>query len=179
VLVGASIFGTLALSGALAGTGARALAPSPTLSGIQISATGTVVAQDIQGTATAAAIQATPSDPLAGAEVLSWMDCTSTGTGCTEFSTPKFTASGPFDVLWVCSTDYISSTRNATLQLEVFDNTGRQVDALSEPCTGVTEGRGLISETLPAGQYTLTAQATTGPSWFVVVLAGAQSAAAV
>jgi hypothetical protein len=174
VLVGLSIFGTLALTGTLAGS-EQAPAPTPTLSGAQISATSTAVAVDIQGTATTAAIQATPTDPLAGAQVLGWMDCSSTGTGCTQFSTPRFTTSGPFDLLWVCSTDYAATAQSPKLQITVFNSAGRQVDSLSEDCTGTSESRGLVPETLPAGSYFVTVQPTTGPSWFLVVLEGAPS----
>jgi hypothetical protein len=106
------------------------------------------------------------------------VDCISTGTGCTQYTTPQFTSVGPFDILWVCETDQIALTPNESLQMALFNSSGKQVGALGVPCDGVSAHQGLISEKLPAGSYKLTTQATTGPSWFVSVLEGAPSTGA-
>jgi hypothetical protein len=166
VVVVLSVFGTLAISGALAGPRVQAL------DGSQISATSTAISAHVQATATANAIAVAPSDPLAGMHVLSWMYCASTGTGCTKFTSFKFTTTGAFDLVWVCSTDFVSPTPNAQLALEIFAANGKQADAISEDCTGDKDLRGVVPEPLPAGVYSITAQVTDGPSWFIVVLEG-------
>ena len=174
ILVAASIGGTLLVSGRL--TAHRPPAPTPTA--VDIPALGTQIAANVQATATATALQAPPKDPLAGTQILSLVDCISTGTGCTQDTTPQFTSVGPFDILWVCEADQIALTPNESLQMALFNSSGKQVAALAETCDGVSAHQGLISENLPAGSYKLTTQATTGPSWFVTVLEGAPSAGA-
>ncbi len=174
ILVAASIGGTLLVSGRL--TAHRPPAPTPTA--VNIPALSTQIAANVQATATATALQAPPTDPLAGTQILSLVDCISTGTGCTQYTTPQFTSVGPFDILWVCETDHIALTPNESLQMALFNSSGKQVAALEVPCDGVSAHQGLISENLPAGSYKLTTQATTGPSWFITVLEGAPSAGA-
>ena len=174
ILVAASIGGTLLVSGRL--TAHRPPAPTPTA--VDVPALSTQIAANVQATATATALQAPPTDPLAGTQILSLVDCISTGTGCTQDSTPQFTSAGPFDILWVCEADQIALTPNESLQMALFNGSGKQVAALAETCDGVSAHQGLISENLPAGSYKLTTQATTGPSWFVTVLEGAPSAGA-
>ena len=174
ILVAASIGGTLLVSGRL--TAHRPPAPTPTA--VNVPALSTQIAANVQATATATALQVPPTDPLAGAHILSWFFCTSTSTGCTQYTTPQFTSVGPFDILWVCEADQIALTPNESLQMALFNGSGKQVAVLAETCDGVSAHQGLMSENLPAGSYKLTTQATTGPSWFITVLEGAPSAGA-
>ena len=129
ILVGASIFGTLAVSGALASGG------SPIMNGAQISATSTALAGSIQATATANAIQTSAMNPLAGTQILTSIQCTSRGSGCNGYTSPQFTATGPFDILWDCQNDYTSSGNppGGSLQFVLSNGSGQQVDALTEP----------------------------------------------
>lgn len=117
-----------------------------------------------------------PTDPLADAIVLTSQMCASTGTGCQQSTTDSFTTRGSFDVMYVCYHDYPSTANNAQLVMQLFNSAGRQVDVLSEACQGNTSSSGLISESQPAGTYTITVGATTGPSWVIVALQGAGSA---
>ena len=174
ILMAASIGGTLLVSGRL--TAHRPPAPTPTT--VNVPALSTQIAANVQATGTATALQAPPTDPLAGTHILSLVDCIATGSGCTQNTTPQFTSVGPFDILWVCETDQIALTPNENLQMALFNSSGKQVAGLAVPCDGFSAHHGLISENLPAGSYTLTTQATTGPSWFVTVLEGAPSAGA-
>jgi hypothetical protein len=115
-------------------------------------------------------------NPLAGASILTSEICASTGTGCNQGTTNSFTTLGPFVILYICYVDHVSQQTNAQLQLQVFNAAGRQVDVLSEACQGTTFSQGIISEKLPAGSYTITVGATTGPSWDIVVLEDEPSA---
>ena len=130
ILVAASIGGTLLVSGRL--TAHRPPAPTPTA--VDVPALSTQIAANVQATATATALQAPPTDPLAGTQILSLVDCISTGTGCTQDTTPQFTSVGPFDILWVCEADQIALTPNESLQMALFNGSGKQVAALAETC---------------------------------------------
>ena len=109
-------------------------------------------------------------DPLTNTTILTSEFCASTGTGCRAGTTNSFTTSGPFVILYECYHDFASPDANAQLQMQVFDSTGHQVDVLSEPCQGTTSNDAIIAEKQPAGTYTLSIGATTGPSWVITML---------
>jgi hypothetical protein len=96
--------------------------------------------------------------------------CSSTGSGCSQSSSSLFTTLGAFSLLWACSHNYVSPDLNATIQIQVFNGAGRQVDVLSGACTGKTPSQGIILESLPPGTYSLTVGQTTGPSWVIFAL---------
>jgi hypothetical protein len=112
------------------------------------------------------------ADPLTNTTILTSEFCASTGTGCRAGTTNSFTTSGPFVILYECYHDFASPDANAQLQIQVFDSTGHQVDVLSEPCQGVSSAGNdaIIPEKQPAGTYSISIGATTGPSWVITML---------
>ncbi|MGO8951308.1 MAG: hypothetical protein ACLQUY_27370 [Ktedonobacterales bacterium] len=114
---------------------------------------------------------ATPEvNQFAGSMILTTVMCSSSGNGCPQSTSSSFKTQGPFSLLWACSNNDVSPNLNATIQIQVFNGAGRQVDVLSGTCTGKTPSQGIILEDLPPDTYTLTIGETTGPSWVVFAL---------
>ena len=111
---------------------------------------------------------ATPEvNHFAGSMILTTIMCSSSGNGCPQSSSSSFKTLGPFSLLWACSNNYVAPELNATIQIQVFNSTGRQVDVLSGACTGKSSSQGIILENLSPDSYSLTIDQTTGPSWVV------------